>query len=210
MDKMKGEKGGTHFYKNNEEFKDCIDSLRAIRFMPSAKIEKQMKIIMGDAYDKLNNGIRGSGKAGSAMAVFHNVWVSFWNENLCKLSDEFNMAAALSVYDRMDGPSNQNMEGANRDMNDTHEIAASGGKKTIFTWVEGCRLMEKQFKDRLSELEKGESPKKKNKNLRKRDRSFLTARNKHKRRKYSSNEDKNDQLFFDRCKENMKLSRESY
>ena len=89
-------------------------------------------------------------------------------------------------------------------------MSSGGGRKTILSWVEGCRLMEKQFKDRLCELENGERPKQKNKNLRKRDRSFITVRNKHKKMKYSHDEKENDKIFFARCKALMQISREDY
>lgn len=115
------------------------------------------------------------------MAILFNVWTSFYNERVIKLADQFDVLQALSVYERIDDGSNQNMEGGNHGLNDTHQIASRGGKKSLTTWIEGCRLIEKQFHDREANLKTGATTKKKNKKLRKRDRAFVTARNKHKK-----------------------------
>ena len=45
---------------------------------------------------------------------------------------------------------------------------------------------------------------------RKRDRGFNTARNKHTKTKYSNDETENDQLFFERCKALVRLSRADF
>ena len=45
---------------------------------------------------------------------------------------------------------------------------------------------------------------------RKRDRGFNTARNKHTKMKYSNDETENDQLFFERCKALVRLSRADF
>ena len=47
-------------------------------------------------------------------------------------------------------------------------------------------------------------------NKRKRDRSFLTARNKYKRMKYSSNKAENDKKYFERCKHLVRLSKADF
>ena len=49
-----------------------------------------------------------------------------------------------------------------------------------------------------------------NRNKRKRDRAFITARNKHKRMKYSSNEATNDKKYLERCKHLVRISRADF
>jgi hypothetical protein len=51
---------------------------------------------------------------------------------------------------------------------------------------------------------------KKSSNKRKRDRSFITARNKHKKMKYSSDERTNDKKYLERCKYLVRLSRADF
>ena len=108
----------------------------------------------------LNAGVRGSGREGSPIAIFYNVWVSFYNERVLKLAAEFDVLKAFSFYDRIGDASNQNMEDGNHDLNDTHSITAQNGKKTILTWLEGCRLMEKQHIGSIYNLGESVKPKK--------------------------------------------------
>ena len=112
-----------------------------------------------------------------------------------------------NVYDRIDGPSNQGMEGSNHDLNSADAITASYAKKTTETWIQGTRFLEKQANLRKKSLKRGHSPKQKQPKLLARDQGFITARNRHKRMKYSKIEKENDRLYLERCKTLMKLSK---
>ena len=131
--------------KETEGFQECLDNLKSVRFMSPNKIENQMNIVLLVARDFLNNGKRGNGVSGTAMACFYSIWVTFYNENIVKLSDKFDMAGSLSVYDRIDDPSNQGHEGSNKDLNATHRISSNYQKPTLRSWCEGCQDLEKRF-----------------------------------------------------------------
>ena len=51
---------------------------------------------------------------------------------------------------------------------------------------------------------------KKSKKKRQRDKSFITARNKYKKMKYSKIESENDRLFLEKCKELVRISRTDF
>ena len=69
--------------------------------------------------------------------------------------------------------------------------------------------MDKQNLDRSYNLKEGAYPKQKNKKSRKIDRAFISARNKHKKRKYNQNEVENDKLYFEMCIVLMRISRKN-
>ena len=70
--------------------------------------------------------------------------------------------------------------------------------------------MEKRFDGKMKSDSKNLPRRKTNKNKRKRDRAFLTARNKHKKMKYSSNEEENDRKYLERCKHLVRLSKADF
>jgi hypothetical protein len=70
-------------------------------------------------------------------------------------------------------------------------------------------ILASKFNERECEIENG-APIQKHLNLRKRDRSFVTARNRHKRMKYSDTENLNDQIYFGKCQELVRISKEMF
>lgn len=74
-----------------------------------------MKIVLRRARELLNNNKQGNEIAGSAISSFYNIWATFYNDNIVKLSNDFDMVGALSVYDRIDDPNNQGHEIAFQD-----------------------------------------------------------------------------------------------
>lgn len=203
--------GARKFQQEVEGFEECLEDLRAVRFLPPEKIKNQMTVILKTARTKLNDGKQGNGVVGSPMAAFFNIWVTFWNEIIVKLSDEFNTLKALSVQDRIDDSSNQGHEGCNRDWNEIHRIAASyKKKKTLRTYASGCQNLERRFNGKMESDRKQIPRRPKNKNKRQRDKSFKTAQRKYKKMKYSKIESENDRLFLERCKDLVRLSRADF
>jgi len=92
---------------------------------------------------------------------------------------------------------------------DPHKFA-SYGKKSLLSFCEGCQAIEKRFDGKMKSDSKNLPRRKTNKNKRKRDRAFLTARNKHKKMKYSSNEEENDRKYLERCKHLVRLSKADF
>ena len=78
--------------------------------------------------------------------------------------------------------------------------------KSLHTSFGGPKKKDNSFDGRISADKKGIAKRKQGKDKRKRDISFLTARNKHKRMKYSNDEAQNDRLFLERCKHLVRIA----
>lgn len=128
----------------------------------------------------------------------------------CRKYERIFILKALSVIDRIDDPSNQGHEGCNRDWNEIHRIAASYKKKTLRSYATGCRDLERRFNGKM-ESDRRKIPRRpKGRKKRQRDKSFITARNKYKKMKYSKNEAGNDRLFLEKCKQLVRFARADF
>ena len=89
-------------------------------------------------------------------------------------------------------------------MNYTHLFTGDNGdykKPTAVSCIDGCKALERRTAGRVQDFKDSKAAPKIRKNKRKANLAFTTAQNKHKRRKYSRNEEENDRLHFERCKQ---------
>ena len=94
-----------------------------------------------------------------------------------------------------------------RDSSYTHRNTGDYKKPTAVSWINGCKALERRTARRIKDFKDGKVASKILKNKWNANQAFTTARNKHKRRKYSRNEEENDCLYFKRCKQLVRLNK---